>query len=707
MILFTVIAVILTALLESWVVLAVTFTHYDPLHVYLLCGIILNFSSVVSLFYMVLKVLYSNTCAKENMMKSMFLGADYWAPYPRWEWNDEPLLLNACDYSKENGWDDLYPKKILETNFDIEEGCQTKQDSNELSPNGKEVEQSLSLSNTIQPTNNEIGYEQENKNEHETKQDSNELSPNGKEVEQSLSPSNTIQPTNNGIGYEQGNKNEHEAVPPQVYEDECYYKDIALYERMKDILTHEICLPYKVECIKPTKKLPLTCSLNSYENHYISTAKEKSKPTAIVTVCYLLAKDSNTFLLESIDYFKKVHKSPLYVMMNAREKGDWIQEQLDIISSFVDQNYGGQVRVFFVENSRSKAANLNASVDILQNDGYQNFKYVWNYDIDDRPTFNEASALAYVERVVGKWRAGTKIVGIQGPCLECFNGTLSGLMENHYEFNAQCETLLIRSRIGLKTESQGSNHLILSGVYRRYRFDNKVLLEDWRWSNDMKEKDNIGLLFVRTMVCYGQTPYGFKAVMRRRNRWVKGRWIEWIHDAFGRPIFTPLFKEWIIGFLVIFKFLIILPVLHLLMINGYVLIRSEAHAGFFVLNLQKLEEFTDVPVIIGKIWNLTLACGLAPLLGIIFVHAIMKVIYCQSGFFLNGRDSLKYRVCYAYFIIVDAFFPFLSPFTLYYQYQYYCLIEYILGKITQKKTVWVPTPKISKEDSMININSIA
>lgn len=44
------------------------------------------------------------------------------------------------------------------------------------------------------------------------------------------------------------------------------------------------------------------------------------------------------------------------------------------------------MRVFFVKPSRSKAANLNALVDIVRNEEYHDYKYVQNYDIDDRPT---------------------------------------------------------------------------------------------------------------------------------------------------------------------------------------------------------------------------------------------------------------------------------------------------------------------------------
>lgn len=698
--LFPAIVIILTALLELWVVLTVFFITNNSLYVYLLCGIGLNFCSVLYVIILIFRFLHFKTCAKENLMRAMCIGPDYWAPIPCWEWNDEPLLWNVCDYSKENGWDELYPKPIA---CDIEDGRTVLEE-------GK----STTLSNSTLSKETERSYDSLDGKQEEIKvgveQEQDEF--------QDTSKSHPIH-ANEGVDDENDKEAKKESRRIRRFGANTPFDQdtnivVDLRENLKKFISrlsvnskrdkddtqqgpHDF-RSYEVECLEPTEGEPIKCSLNEYENHYISMAKAQDEPTALVSVCYLLAKDSNDFLLESIDYFKKIHKAPVYVMMNARDGGDWIHEQLDIISSYVDQKYRDQVRVFFVKPSRSKAANLNALVDIVRNEEYHDYKYVLNYDIDDRPTFNETSAFTYAEKVVGTKRGGTRIVGIQGPCLECFNDTLSGLLEARHEFNAQTDKLAMRSRFGLKTESQGSNHLILSEVFRRYRFDTKVLLEDWRWSNDMKEDQNIGLMFVRTMVCYGQTPYGLRAVLRRRNRWVKGRWTEWIHDVFERPLFTPLFKERVTGLMVVVNFLLLQPMLHLLMLMGYILVTSEAHVGFLFLNTKLLEETENVPRKVGVWWNWTWPIGLGALLLIYFVHGIMKLVNFQSVSFLNGRDTFRYRVFYAFCILFDSLTPIVAPFTVYYQYQYYCLVEYVLEKVIQKKIVWVPTPKVAQKE---------
>lgn len=70
-----------------------------------------------------------------------------------------------------------------------------------------------------------------------------------------------------------------------------------------------------------------------------------------------------------------------------------------------------------------------------------------------------------------------EIVGIQGPCLECFNDTFCpDCWRQDTNLIHRRTSLILRSRFGLNAESQGSNHLILSEVFRRYHFDTKVLL---------------------------------------------------------------------------------------------------------------------------------------------------------------------------------------------------------------------------------------
>ncbi|CAB9520632.1 expressed unknown protein [Seminavis robusta] len=446
--------------------------------------------------------------------------------------------------------------------------------------------------------------------------------------------------------------------------------------------------------------------LTEYELEYLATAAEQKLPSLVVCVCYLLAKESNAFLMESISYFTQVHKAPLYVMVNAREEGTWIYDQLLQLSGYLQNHHLHQVRIFFVNSSRSKATNLNAFIDVLPPpDQETSFKYVCNYDVDDRPTFNEVSLLTYAEKAIGKRRSGHTIVGIQGPCLECYNGTVSGLLECSIEYAAQAASGILswEARFLGKVRSQGSNHLVLTSAFRRFRFNKNVLLEDWRWSNDMLEKENLSLAYVRTMVCFGQTPNGWNAIAKRRNRWNKGRHAEALNDAFGRRVIGPCFADWVMVWVKLVMFFVVNPLLHMFIIIGYGVIFGESYkqGRYGTLNSEKLED-NGVNGVLGILWNYSWIGSLAGVCGINLAYFILSVVHLESSSFLNGRNTPSYKMLHILMHFFDMFSLFLKPLSRAYQYEYYCGVELLLEKALFQKVEWVATPKLAKETSTLS-----
>jgi len=628
--------------------------------------------------FVVLKFIYYKLCAPIDLMKGMCLGSDYWAPFPTWEWNDPPLLWNVCDYCHETrSWDGLYPNMMKDEKVNKKMTREGKEEEKHVQEDiGDILEEAFDINTTIVSS-----------------------SSTSSSLLSSLSPT---------------------AASTQYYSHD--EKEDVLTQNNSIIHTHD---KYDHPAATTTT-LTTTCSLNDYEQEYLTMTKAKNEPTVVICICYLLMKEKNDFLLESLDFFTKVHKkTPIYVMMNTREEGSkegastcddggddnntssWVKEQLDNISISIKEKYTNpsQIRTFYIDSSKSKAGNLNAFIDILQCKGYEDYKYVLNYDVDDRPTFNETSLIAYAENVVGSTISGQKIVGLQGPCLECFNDTLSGLLEAKYEFNVQTGLLAMYSRFGLRVKSQGSNNLILSDVYRRYRFNTSVLLEDWRFSNDLCQ-EKIGFKYVRTMICFGQTPYGWNAIMRRRDRWFKGGWNEMFYDAFQRSPFTPVLKEWFKGWRTMFQFIVLMPTLHMLILLGFGVIFRETSASlsnFGMVNLEDFTETTGMPKSIGELWNVTFVSGCGSMLVISTVHNIRAITNMHSSCFLNGRNTLKYRVFYFFCYVTDLLGFFISFLTRYYQYQYYCLMESIFEYALRKETEWIPTEKQTQEEVTVNV----
>jgi hypothetical protein len=310
--------------------------------------------------------------------------------------------------------------------------------------------------------------------------------------------------------------------------------------------------------------------------------------------------------------------------------------------------------------------------------------------------------LSYAEGVIGKRRGGHKVVGIQGPCVECFNDTWSGFFECLAEYNAQAGSgpLNLDARFLGTVKSQGSNHLILTSVFRRYRFDTSVLLEDWHWSIDMLEKENLSLAFARTMVSFGQTPVGWNSIARRRNRWNKGRIQESLFDALQRSCWGPNFMNWLEAWAALALMFFVRPLFHMLMLLGYgaVFNASSSHGRHGILDPNQLEATDTASGELGYLWNYSWIASLALVgseYGIRLVRAISKL---DSTCFLNGRNNAKYKYLHVVVHFVDAFVFLYGPFTRLYQYEYYCRVEYmLLEKFLCQKAEWIPTPKKAEE----------
>ena len=437
--------------------------------------------------------------------------------------------------------------------------------------------------------------------------------------------------------------------------------------------------------------------LSDYESQYLQEASIQNQSTVVICICYLLSKTSNRFLLESLKYFSQVHQAPIYVMINAREQGVWIDDQIRIISSFLNEHGLGQVKLCYVNNSRSKAANLNAFIDALPlshvDSAQKAYKYVLSYDVDDRPVFNEASLLTYADSVVGKMQGGHRIVGIQGPCLECYNDTFSGLLECMIEFNDKASSGLsaFEARIWGKVHSRGSNNLVLSESFCRHRFNPNVLLEDWRWTDDMLQGENGSLAFARTMVCYGQTPQGWTALAKRRNRWVKGSFQEAIHAAFHRPFLGPTFKDWLMGWCKLLYYFVVMPIFHMMVLVGNSVIFAESgrHGRRGFLDPTQMSSLPSMAVV----WNFTWPASLAIIIGAHVVNFVCVMANRSATNFLNGRVSPFYNFVHIAFHLCDMFLFLTLPFTRLYQYGYFCCAELLLERALFRQTEWVPTPK--------------
>jgi hypothetical protein len=250
-----------------------------------------------------------------------------------------------------------------------------------------------------------------------------------------------------------------------------------------------------------------------------------------------------------------------------------------------------------------------------------------------------------------------------------------------------------------RVKSQGSNHLVLTSVFRRYRFDTSVLLEDWHWTMDILETENLSLAFARTMVCFGKTPVDWNSIARRRNRWNKGRLQERLFDTFQRPCWGPNFMEWLEGWAVLAMMFFVRPLYHMLMIVGFGVVynASSSHGRHGRLDPDQLEATGTASGELGYLWNYSWIASLA-LVGaesvIRFVRSISKL---DSTCFLNGRNNPKYKCLYVLVHFLEAFKFLYEPLTRLYQYDYYCRVEFVLEKFVCHKAEWIPTPKKADE----------
>lgn len=422
-------------------------------------------------------------------------------------------------------------------------------------------------------------------------------------------------------------------------------------------------------------------------------------PSAVVCVCFLLSKQSNAILYESLAFFTSTHTSPIYVMMNAQEAGDWIEGMLRQIATHIAMHYSEeQVKVWFVKDSRSKAANLNAFVEVV---GERNFKYAMMYDVDDRPTYNETSLLEYAEEKVGTTVAGFTVAGLQGPCIEAFDDTLRGFIEVSIEWWSMTRSLDLVARVsGGPVRFLGHNLIIKMDILKRQRFNSEILLEDWRWSMDIMEEGQ-ALIYTRAMVSYGQTPPGWRAVLQRRKRWFQGRTEEQCHDAFCRSLRGPA-KLWVLAaWWQIFGYLVAKPMLNALSLVGFARIfsRCQSHGNFLVVDVDRLvdeESQSRNPGtlrVAGILWNVVAVAAALIVFGTCLIHYVNEVRNWRSGLFLNGRSTFRWVLLQQSYYFVAAFGVLYKPFTFYQHFEYYCRAECVLKMLMGRRRQWNPTPK--------------
>ena len=267
---------------------------------------------------------------------------------------------------------------------------------------------------------------------------------------------------------------------------------------------------------------PEVANVQYEEEQYIARQNGISEPTLVVTVCYLLERDNNDFLFESMEWFTSAHTCPIYLMMNARGEGKeraWVHEMVCKVKESLLIKHRGQVQVTFSESSRSKAENLNVFGELVSTD---KFDYALVFDIDDRPTYSERSLLKCAKSLIGTTRNGYKMIGVQGPCADCFENEagLFGVIECHQEWYYHMEKNQNYARFMGHTWCMGSNFIAETWVFKNYAFNPDMLTEDASWSLGLLE-DGMALAVLPMALSYGQLPKS-PAREKRRKRWEKG-----------------------------------------------------------------------------------------------------------------------------------------------------------------------------------------
>jgi len=670
-----------TVLLEAWVLLLVLVIPVGGFTITVGAAVCLNLASLIQVLVVLAQWMVRQSfcwAKKTSSLRFFCLGKDYWAPIPKWEWGMDPLLRNVSNWSPEEGWTGLQTEEeTIEFEDTADDGIVVTTRAHAVfgSESFQKTDENISIVEAIGTSGDDAVIDVDV----EESEDSAASSLKRTSEPSSLADSNP--------SFYEGD--DEEAPQPPLGSMEGFF-------------------------------------LNAYEARYVQDSADASLPTMVICLPYLMASNGdNSFLFESLDYFTKVHKAPIYVMLNCRGAGGTgsavtkkqllVQEEtsraLAHITTVVKERYTpGQIRVFFTRDSKSKAANLNAFIKVLpQKEGNEAqeeyYKYVMVYDIDDRPVFNESSMLIHAESVVGTTQCGHEIVGVQGPCLETYNDTVSGFHEAFYEYQAQIRVLQMEDYVLGRVRSQGSNHLVLTSMTRRHAFDTTCLLEDWRWSNDMLEHDNAALSLATTMVSYGQTPAGWSAVLRRRKRWYKGACQELFYDSFHRSFTKSFWLDRLYSWGQMFGFVFLMPTLHMLILFGFGAIMRET-GSWTIMDPEELYDEKELPLFLAHLWNAVFLPCLGLLVLVNVAILIQSLVHVESSSFLNGRTlSWKIRTLHILAHIFSAAWFIVDMFTFNYQYKLYCHVEYTLEVLFRGKNEmnWKPTPKVSSSTTSSSI----
>lgn len=435
-----------------------------------------------------------------------------------------------------------------------------------------------------------------------------------------------------------------------------------------------------------------------------------------VCIAYLLMENSNEFLFESIAYFTKIFRCPIYVMMNVRDRSSpWVTSALlQVWSRF--KKYNGQVHTCFVESSQSKADNLNSFArDVLP----EGLEYVAYFDIDDRPMYSEASLIRMAVRKNNMRHDGFRIVGVQGPCLDTYTPLKQtnkqsetpqqeslntwGALECYIEYRKQWETSQGWFRIKGYHSHQGSNLILAAWVVRKYEFDPNALLEDMRWSINLASKEGATLYYCQPMVSFGQLPNGFWGIWKRRKRWTKGDVQEACHTMRSVPLSGHTYYYYSVAFLLFYSWLVSEPILYALLLFGFGVVSDaclQSTGTPFFLELQELNDgFNEAGMLdqaLAIVWNY---CGFSCLIFMLFItvgHEFQTHWHWHSSAFINGRRgrcaTFLQHVwhCFQMWIWVIpwlGFWPHMNK--VFY-------LEMCLELLLSKKPAWEPT--IKEED---------
>ena len=383
--------------------------------------------------------------------------------------------------------------------------------------------------------------------------------------------------------------------------------------------------------------------------------------------------------------------------MNARgEKRAWVHDKVCEVKKSLLTKHRGQVQVTFSESSRSKADNLNVFGEQVST---EKFDYALVYDIDDRPTYSERSLLKCAQRLIGMKRNGLTIVGLQGPCIDCFENEagLGEMVECQHEWFLHMVKHQVFDRCTGHIWCQGSNFIAETWVFKKYKFNPSLLCEDQGWSVDLL-KDGFALANFSQAVSYGQG----SSRKKRRRRWDKGHMqlCSYIIQNMPMSYFILPAKCW--AYWTVFWYFVTFPTIIMLTLFGFRVCGrnclSQTGTPFFLDPDQMTSETMSAYGVrsLVWVWNHIGFTNFVVLVGIIFGHGFNTLKFWHRGQFLNARRGCKWFFLQFGYTIFDTLllvFPILDYKAQVKQFHFTdMLLDFVFGRLP----AWEPTEKKSQ-----------